>query len=408
MIKIDDITICGTPIDDGALTQIKNCRKLVEGCALTADHHKGYSMPIGGVAWSQELVSPSMVGFDIGCGNKAVLTNILASDIKPDMSRIMDEVFSQVSFGVGRSANWNLDPPLFESDAWKILDSRQDEHLKGIKQLAERQLGTVGSGNHYVDIFEDEQGRVWIGVHFGSRGLGHKTATHFLEASGKHSENMDSDPVMFHEKTSIGADYIECMNLAGEYAYAGRDAVCNKVLEILGGKEVESVHNHHNFAWKETGPDGLQYWVMRKGATPAYAGQKCFVGATMSETSVILEGVENELSQDLFYSTVHGAGRVMSRTEATGKRNRKTGELVIDAETGLPKKAPKVTPEMMHEAVQKSGVVLRGAGVDESPHCYKRLDQVLAEQGDTVKVLHRLTPLGVAMAGSDIVDPYRD
>jgi tRNA-splicing ligase RtcB len=404
---IDGIPVCGEPVDEGAMVQIRNCRRFVEGAALTADHHKGYSIPIGGVLWSQELISPSAVGFDIGCGNKAVLTNLLAEETKPDMSRIMDEVFSQISFGIGRAANWELDNVLFDHPAWGLLNVSKDPHLKGIKDLARRQLGTVGSGNHYVDIFTDELGRIWVGVHFGSRGLGHKTATHFLEASGKHSEGMDSDPVMFHEKSDIGADYIECMKLAGEYAYAGRDAVCAKVLEILGATEVQAVHNHHNFAWRETAPDGRQFWVMRKGATPAYPGQLSFVGATMAEPSVILEGVDSDLSRDLFYSTVHGAGRVMSRSAATGKVSRKTGELMLDKE-GNPQRAPKVTKEMMNDSVRAANVHLRGAGVDESPHCYKRLDEVLSEQGNTVKVLHRLTPLGVAMAGADTFDPYKD
>jgi tRNA-splicing ligase RtcB len=127
----------------------------------------------------------------------------------------------------------------------------------------------------------------------------------------------------------------------------------------------------------------------------------------MAEPSVILEGVDSDLSRDLFYSTVHGAGRVMSRSAATGKVSRKTGELMLDKE-GNPQRAPKVTKEMMNDSVRAANVHLRGAGVDESPHCYKRLDEVLSEQGNTVKVLHRLTPLGVAMAGADTFDPYKD
>src|ERR1035438_8929580 len=142
--------------------------------------------------------------------------------------------------------------------------------------MARQQLGTVGGGNHYVDLFVDEAEQVWIGVHFGSRGLGHKTATFYLEEAGATSNDMDAEPAFLHERTSAGADYIEAMKLAGEYAYAGRDAVCDKVLSILGAKEVESIHNHHNFAWKET-HEGTDYWVMRKGATPAFPGQRGFV-----------------------------------------------------------------------------------------------------------------------------------
>jgi tRNA-splicing ligase RtcB len=387
--------------------QIVNCRRFVEGAALNADHHAGYSIPIGGVLWSQNLISPSAVGYDIACGNKAVRTDLSGADIRKDMPRIMDEVAGKISFGLGRAANWDIDHPLFESNTWSIIEHVVDQKRMAVRQSARAQLGTVGGGNHYVDIFRDEEDRVWIGVHFGSRGLGHRIATAFLELSGKHSDAMDSDPVVFHDRTPIGEDYIACMTLAGEYAYAGRDAVCAKVAEILGAKIVEEIHNHHNFAWREKGPDGIDYWVMRKGATPAYPGQKSFVGATMGEDSVILEGVDSPQARELFWSTVHGAGRVMSRTKARGKVHYKTGEPVLDG-AGRPKQPGLVTKEMMKKWVKGSAVVLRGGDVDESPHCYKRLSQVLEEQGDTIKVLHRLTPMGVAMAGPEVRDPYRD
>jgi len=119
----------------------------------------------------------------------------------------------------------------------------------------------------------------------------------------------------------------------------------------------------------------------------------------MGETSVILEGVENESAKHSLYSTVHGAGRVMGRMEAKGKVDRKTGQVV---------RPGKVSTEMMQEWVSRAGVELRGAGLDESPHCYKRLDEVLSEHGDSVRILHRLTPVGVAMAGANEFDPYKD
>ena len=188
------------------------------------------------------------------------------------------------------------------------------------------------------------------------------------------------------------------MHLAGAYAYAGRDWVCQRVARILGAEIVQEVHNHHNFAWRET-HQGEELWVVRKGATPAFPGQKGFVGGTMGETSVILEGVENESAKHSLYSTVHGAGRVMGRMEAKGKVDRKTGQVV---------RPGKVSTEMMQEWVSRAGVELRGAGLDESPHCYKRLDEVLSEHGDSVRILHRLTPVGVAMAGANEFDPYKD
>jgi len=174
--------------------------------------------------------------------------------------------------------------------------------------------------------------------------------------------------------------------------------VCARVARILGARVVEEVHNHHNFAWLETHQD-RELWVVRKGATPAFSGQKGFVGGSIGDVSVIIEGVERESSAHTLYSTVHGAGRVMGRMEAKGKTDRKTGEV---------KRAGKVTPEMMREWVMREGVELRGAGLDESPHCYKRLPEVLAEHADTIRILHTLRPLGVAMARADEFDPYRN
>lgn len=188
------------------------------------------------------------------------------------------------------------------------------------------------------------------------------------------------------------------MNLAGRYAYAGRDWVCGEVARILGAKIGEEVHNHHNFAWKET-HQGRELWVVRKGATPAFPGQKGFVGGSMGDISVILEGVESEEGKDSLYSTVHGAGRVMSRTKARGKINRRTGQVISP---GV------VSRKMMLDWIAKEHVELRGAGTDESPHCYKRLPEVLEHHKASVRILHTLTPLGVAMAGENEIDPYKD
>ena len=340
--------------DDRTLNQIRVCARTADKVALMPDNHVGYGVPIG-------------------------------------IAKIMDDVWSTISFGVGRKNNERVDHSLFDDEAWKL------KAIAPLKEMARNQLGTVGSGNHYVDLFTDEQDRVWIGVHFGSRGLGHKTATHFLKAAGA-SDRMDVEPCVLSMDSDLGADYFEAMRLAGDYAYAGRDWVCARVAEILGAPTVEEVHNHHNYVWREE-HNGEQLWVVRKGATPAFPGQRGFVGGTMGEQSVILEGVENDHARYSLYSTVHGAGRALGRREATGVVDRKTGEV---------KRAGKVTPEMMRAWVDRAGIELRGAGLDESPDCYKRLDEVLDAVGDTVRILHRLTPVGVAMAGANEFDPYKD
>lgn len=388
---IDGIPVFGSPIEEGALVQIKECAKTAARAVLTADHHKGYSCPIGGVLAYDNAVSPSGVGYDIGCGNKAVLLDMPGEELRRNIKPIMDDLWSTISFGIGRNNNEPVEHEIFHTPhpGWDI------PFVKNLKDLAVNQLGTVGSGNHYVDLFVDEQDRAWVGVHFGSRGFGHKIATHFLNAAGA-VDNMDAPPTVVSLTTDLGNDYYTAMELAGQYAYAGRDWVCERVARMLGATILDEIHNHHNYAWKET-HDGHDYYVVRKGATPAFPGQRGFVGGSMGDVSVIIEGKDSPLASASLYSTVHGAGRVMGRMQAKGKF--KNGQCLRE---------PLVTQAMMDEWVAQAGVELRGAGVDESPHCYKRLPDVLAHHGDSIEILHTLTPVGVAMAGADVRDPYKD
>src|SRR4029453_16103102 len=163
-----------------------------------------------------------------------------------------------------------------------------------------------------------------------------------------------------------------------------REWVARKVVSILGGRELELVHNHHNFAWREQ-HDGEDVIVVRKGATPAFPRQKGFIGGSMGDDAVIVEGAmttdedTSTLQRKALYSTVHGAGRVMSRVAAAGKRNRRTGKVL---------KPGAVSPRMMEDWVKQKGVILRGGGLDESPHVYRRLPDVLAAQKSTIEVLH--------------------
>lgn len=399
------IPVWGEPIDEGALAQIRTCARTADRVAMMADHHKGYAVPIGGVVAYRDRISPSGVGYDIACGNKAVLTDMPASELQPRIGAVMDEVWRTISFGIGRKNAEPVDHELFDmSDpAWQI------RFVRGLRDLAAAQLGTVGSGNHYVDLFSDEQDRVWIGVHFGSRGFGHKIATYYLQRGGA-KDGMDVEPLVLAADGDLGSEYLTAMSLAGRYAYAGRDWVCARVARLLGATVLDEVHNHHNYAWREN-HGGLDLWVVRKGATPAWPGQRGFVGGSMGDAAVILEGVLDEVEflglngpkiveqEYALFSTVHGAGRVMSRTEARGKVHRKTGAVL---------RAGKVSREDMLSWLRPMGVELRGAGTDESPQAYKRLPEVLSHHADTVRILHTLTPLGVAMAGEGEVDPYKD
>lgn len=393
MKVIDGVIVYGEPVDEGALRQINTCKKEARRCALMGDHHLGYAMPIGGVCAYAGKISPSGVGFDIACGNKAVRLDIPKQEIVKNISFIMDDIFRNISFGVGRKNEEAPDHELFDDPAWEI------PAIKKLYDLARSQLGTVGSGNHYVDVFLDERDRVWIGVHFGSRGLGHRIATHYIQAGGG-KDGMFVEPVLLGANTSLGSEYLAGMNLAGRYAYAGRDWVCEKVAGLLGAKVLEEVHNHHNFAWRER-HFGEDYWVVRKGATPAFPGQPGFVGGSMGDNSVILKGVESKESRNTMYSTVHGAGRVMSRTQAAGRRKWRKGRSTTESRGEISRK-------MMLDWVKDKGVELRGAGTDESPHCYKRLEEVLKWHENTVEIVHVLRPVGVAMAGENEYDPYKD
>ena len=401
--------------DEQTLKQFEHVRAHAVDAALMADGHVGYVMPIGGVAAYDNAVSVVGVGFDIACGNAAIRTDLTMESLGRNPKRLArtlaglaDTIAGTVSFGVGRRNRADdapTDHPLFADPAWDAVPRQFRESLR---TKAREQLGTVGSGNHYVDVFEDDAGAIWVGVHFGSRGFGHTVASAFLAVGqGKAwGERVPEAEVLLDMGKPVGHDYWHLMNLAGAYAYAGREWVARKVVGILGGTELELVHNHHNFAWRET-HDGREVVVVRKGATPAFPGQKGFIGGSMGDDAVIVRGTPPDAASPAvqqaqrasLYSTVHGAGRVMSRTQAAGKRNRRTGKTLAPG---------RVTPEMMKAWVAEKGVVLRGGGLDESPHVYRRLPDVLAAQEDTIEVLHTLRPVIVVMAGADEYDPYKD
>ncbi|MBE2316468.1 RtcB family protein [Solirubrobacter sp. CPCC 204708] len=365
------ITVYGD-VDQRAVSQLQRCAEAGDAIrgALCADGHVGYSQPIGGAVAYPDHISPSGVGYDIACGNKAARTNVRAEDVRGDLPRIMDEIFERISLGIGRRNDEPVD----------------HEVLDAIKRAE--------FGEHAVE------------------------------------REMDSPPVLLPTDSELGQSYIAAMSLAGEYAYAGRDTVVDRVLEMLGAQSTYAVHNHHNFAWLEE-HFGTRAWVIRKGCTPAFPGQEGFVGATMGEPSVILRGADSDAARELLYSTVHGAGRVMSRTQAAGKMGTRAECSVRDCdfwvrwnqreharcpdhpEARLMKrrgriKAGRIDFAQVRSELTTKGIELRGGAADEAPDAYKRLDQVLAAHGDTIEILHRLTPIGVAMAGADTFDPYKD
>src|SRR5947207_1890352 len=279
--------------DERTKEQMARCMQYgsVVGGVLCADGHLGYAQPVGGVIAYDEHISVSGVGFDIACGNMAVKLDLPKKAIADRVEPILTNIASNVSFGLGRANKEKVEHELFDSPLWNDC-----KVIEPLKTMARQQLGTVGSGNHYVDLFADEDGFVWIGVHFGSRGLGHKTATAFLK----------------------------------------------------------------------------------------------------------LAGVKSAAAAATLYSTVHGAGRVMSRTEARGR-------FVKDPATGKRMRQPgRVRHDEMQAWLRGKGVRLIGGGLDEAPQAYRRLPDVLAHHAGTVKIEHTLRPFAVVMAGADVFDPFKD
>ena len=242
--------------DDATLRQIADVASRAERAALMADGHVGYVMPIGGVAAYRDQVSVVGVGVDIGCGNAAIRTDRTLADLGGDpeevharLETVADAIAASVDFGMGRrnrAEDAPVDHPLFDDPAWDAVPAKERGKLKG---KAREQLGTVGGGNHYVDVLADESGTLWVGVHFGSRGFGYTVATSFLALGQgkKWGERAPEREVLLGLRAPLGHDYWHLMNLAGRYAYAGREWVARKVVRLLGATEMELVHNHHNF-----------------------------------------------------------------------------------------------------------------------------------------------------------------
>jgi tRNA-splicing ligase RtcB (3'-phosphate/5'-hydroxy nucleic acid ligase) len=385
----------GTAPDAAAVAQLERCMAHPSALAgaLMADHHKGYSMPIGGVVAYADQLSPSGVGFDIGCGNAAVLTDRVADEAFRDhLPRLMDAVSERITFGVGGMDGAAREHPIHDDPRWRDVPG----WVRGLRGKARGQLGTVGGGNHYVNLMADELDRVWVCDHFGSRGLGHTIATGFLNlakgdpAGARYRDDMDAPPVLIPAGSALGQEYDVSRSLAADYALAGRLHVAQVALGILGATALETINVHHNDYWRED-VAGERAYVVRKGATPLAPGDRAYIGGSMTDGAAIVEGIGP--APETLGSAPHGAGRLMSRSQAKGNRK--------GTRPGA------VTEEMMARAVAEAGVELRGGDRDESPFVYRRLDPVLAAH-DNVRVVHRLRPLGVAMAPRHVRDPYRD
>lgn len=340
---------------------------------LCADNHLGYRMPIGGVVAYEDFLSPSGVGYDIGCGNNAVRTSLKFDDIQKDIPGIAQDIANQVEFGLGSKGDGERN---WQPGSWK-----HNSLLKDLESIASTQLGSVGGGNHYIDVFVDNERYVWVANHFGSRGFGHTIAKRALQALGM-KDSIMGVPALIESGTPLFDDYLEAMIMACNYAQLGRSIVINKVLKILGTEADLKVNNHHNFARREI-HFNTSYWVIRKGATPIAPGQRSFIGGSMGDVSVIVSGLRGADAEISLWSAPHGAGRVISRSKAKKQ----------------------FTEEQMREAIKHVYVI--GGDLDESPMAYRNLANVIRAH-PYLHIEHALYPVIVVMAGKDIRDPYKD
>jgi tRNA-splicing ligase RtcB len=360
-------------IEDSALDQAKNLANLpfaFRWIALMPDAHSGYGMPIGGVLATNQVVIPNAVGVDIGCGVTASKTYLQDIDIET-LKQIMDSVRYEIPLGFSHHK---------EPQYWAGFDRAPDlPIIQAELSSARKQLGTLGGGNHFLEVQKGSDGFIWLMIHSGSRNFGLKTAKTYHDKAKVLCERWSSDipdkDLSFLPMDSVeGKEYLEAMNYCLDFAFANRELMMMRLERIMynhtGTTIDQRVNIHHNYAAMEHhfGKDVL---VHRKGATRATLGLDGIIPGSMGTHSYIVGGLGNEES---FTSCSHGAGRRMGRKEA------------------------KRTLSLAEEQRKMDGIVhgLRTVDdLDEAPGAYKNVDEVMSQQSDLVQVKVKLTPLAV-------------
>jgi tRNA-splicing ligase RtcB len=376
------------PVEQAALNQIKNISELpilAGHVAIMPDVHAGIGATVGSVIPTRQAIIPAAVGVDIGCGMCAALTNLTAADLPDSLLGLRQNIEKHVPVGF---AEHSRSAVKIQGSTAELFRAKQDQMLDNFDKLALRQklgrsdrqkianqIGTLGGGNHFIEVCLDTQDRVWVMLHSGSRGIGNQIGTVAIDMAKavalKEQRNLvDSNLAWLDEGSAEFQSYIEAMHWAQDYAMLNRDTMMEIVMQsmqslipkvkILG----EVVNCHHNFTSLEN-HFGEDIWVTRKGAVSARAGQKGIIPGSMGAKSYIVQGLGNTQS---YCSCSHGAGRIMSRTAA--RKFFKTEDL----------------------ALQTQGVECRKDSdvLDEIPGAYKDIDQVMAAQTDLVKVVDQL------------------
>lgn len=365
-------------IDGEAISQLRDAMCLPDAVAgaLMPDAHVGYGVPVGGVVAMKDAVIPGAVGVDIACRMKLTVLNLSAYVLGQRRGELREALLRSTNFGKGgrfqpgrRSEHPIMDDPRWESTSL----------LRKLKDIAYAQLGTSGTGNHFVEWGKYESAiqmkamhpTLAILSHSGSRAVGAKIEKQFSKIA-KQKRPHAGDLAWLYIGEEAGAEYWHAMQLAGDYASANHAVIHDKMIEAIGAESIGGVENHHNFAWSEN-HDGEDLIVHRKGATPASTGEAGVIPGTMVFGGYIVVGKGNPSS---LRSASHGAGRIMSRTQAKALLDKRSWQ----------------------DNLLRRGVTLIGGDVDEAPGAYKELDTVMDHQRDLVDVTGRFTPSIVRMA----------
>lgn len=386
-------------IEEDAIGQMDTAMRLpvsLKG-ALMPDAHVGYGLPIGGVLATQSnIVIPYAVGVDIACRMCMTVYNLPESQFIRQKEKFRQALISNTIFGVGGETRDHPDTGLFDKSDWQ-----ETEIIKDLKDIAYRQHGTSGAGNHFVEwgildvTKEDEKFDVPKGKyiallsHSGSRGFGAQVAEIYSKIAREKNVLPDNARHLawLDLNSEEGIEYWKAMNLAGEYASDNHHVIHRKVAKALNLEALKMIENHHNFAWKEKLADGTPVIVHRKGATPAGKENIGIIPGSMTQPGYIVQG-KSEISS--LNSASHGAGRLISRNKALRT----------------------ISPSDLKFMTENGGIELIGGDVDEAPAVYKNIESVLSYQKNLVEILARFTPVIVRMAererwhrGRDKTDP---
>jgi tRNA-splicing ligase RtcB len=353
-------------VEGAALDQFYEAMKhdtVVQG-ALMPDAHKGYALPIGAVVAMKDVVWPAAVGYDIGCGMCALPTTFDKGQVENQTDTIFERIYEQIPVGF----NWNKKRISF--DTTKELEKEPiTHHFKNIyDEKGVLQIGTLGGGNHFIEIGYDETDNIWIIIHSGSRNLGHNIATHYMKAASPDNKAREGYYVLDFQSIE-GENYVTDLNYALHFALLNRAVMMDKVEKILSklakghGNWDSLINRNHNHAELK---DGL--WIHRKGATHAENGMAGVIPGNMRDGSFIVEGKGNPES---LYSSSHGAGRVLGRRAAK--------------ET--------LTMEDFKKSMKGIKAKVGTDTIDESPGAYKNIFDVMEQQKDLVEVMHHVKPI---------------